>query len=172
MANNDDELFERVRRASAAEHERHVLERQTGIRDAAMLEQLQDLGFTPATIALLPLIPVLQVAWAEGAVSAAERTAIVNLARSRGIEVGSEADYQLVEWLERRPSGQTFHQATQLIVAMVEHPGEAFDDMSADDLLKYCEQIAHTSGGIFGIGALSVGERQALEQITLQLKNR
>lgn len=172
MANNDDELIERVRRASVAEHERHVLETQTGIRDAAMLEQLQELGFTPATIPLLPLIPVLQVAWAEGGVSVAERTAILNLARSRGIEVGSDADYQLVEWLDRRPSGETFHQATRLVAAMVEHPGEGFDDMTADDLLNYCEQIAHASGGIFGIGALSEGERKALEEIAVQLKAR
>lgn len=168
----DRELVEKLRRASVAEQERHVLETQTGIHDAAMLEQLQELGFTPATIALLPLIPVLQVAWAEGGVSSAERTAILNLARSRGIEAASEADHQLAEWLDRRPSANTFRKAMRLIAAMVEHPGEGFQDITADDLLKYCEQIAHASGGIFGIGAVSADERKALELITTQLKNR
>ena len=168
----DKELIEKMRRASEAAQERLALETQTGIHDPEMLQQLQDLSFTPGTIGLLPLIPVLQVAWAEGGVSTAERTAIVALARSRGISAGSEADHQLSEWLEQRPSADTFRKATRLIAAMVDHPGEGFQDISADDLLKYCEQIAHASGGIFGIGSVSAEERAALEQITQQLKAR
>lgn len=168
----DKELIEKMRRASAAAQERLALETQTGIHDPEMLQQLQDLSFTPGTIALLPLIPVLQVAWAEGGISTAERTAIVALARARGISAGSEADHQLTAWLELRPSADTFRKATRLIAAMVDHPGEGFQDISADDLLKYCEQIAHASGGIFGIGSVSAEERAALQQISAQLKNR
>ena len=168
----DKELIEKMRRASAAAQERLALETQTGIHDPEMLQQLQELSFTPGTIALLPLIPVLQVAWAEGGISTAERTAIVALARSRGITPGSEADHQLTEWLDRRPSADTFRKATRLIAAMVDHPGEGFQDITADDLLKYCEQIAHASGGLFGIGSVSAEERAALQQITHQLKDR
>lgn len=168
----DKELIEKMRRASAAAQERLALETQTGIHDPEMLQQLQDLSFTPGTIALLPLIPVLQVAWAEGGISTAERAAIVALARSRSITPGSEADHQLTEWLERRPSADTFRKATRLIAAMVDHPGEGFQDITADDLLKYCEQIAHASGGLFGIGTVSAEERAALQQISAQLKNR
>jgi hypothetical protein len=168
----DRELIEKMRKASAAAQERLALETQTGIHDPEMLQQLQDLSFTPDTIGLLPLIPVLQVAWAEGGISAGERTAIVALARSRGITAGSEADRQLTAWLDQRPSDDTFRKATRLIAAMVEHPSEGLQDVTADDLLKYCEQIAHASGGIFGIGAVSAEERRALEQITRQLKNR
>ena len=168
----DKELIEKMRRASAAAEERLALETQTGIHDPEMLRQLQDLSFTPGTIALLPLVPVLQVAWAEGGISTAERTAIVALARSRGISAGSEADHQLTAWLEQRPSADTFRKATRLIAAMVDHPGEGFHDITADDLLRYCEQIAHASGGIFGIGSVSAEERAALQQITQQLKER
>ena len=168
----DKELIEKMRRASAAAQERLALETQTGIHDPEMLQQLQDLSFTPGTIALLPLVPVLQVAWAEGGISTAERTAIVALARSRGIGAGSEADHQLTAWLEQRPSADTFRKATRLIGAMVDHPGEGIQDITADDLLKYCEQIAHASGGIFGIGSVSAEERAALQQITQQLKAR
>ena len=168
----DRELIEKMRRASAAAQERLALETQTGIHDPEMLQQLQELSFTPGTISLLPLIPVLQVAWAEGGISTAERTAIVALARSRGITAGSEGDHQLTAWLDHRPPADTFRKATRLIAAMVDHPGEGFQDISPDDLLKYCEQIAHASGGLFGIGAVSAEERAALEQITAQLKSR
>ena len=100
----DRELIERLRKASEDAQARQALADETGIHDPAMLEELQQLGFTPQTIALLPLIPVLQVAWAEGGVSAAERRAICDLARSRGITAGSAADQQLTAWLDTRPS--------------------------------------------------------------------
>ncbi len=44
--------------------------------------------------------------------------------------------------------------------------------VSADDLLKYCEQIASASGGLFGFGKVSAEEKTALEQIASQLKKR
>src|SRR5918993_1548863 len=127
-------------------------------------------GRVPLT--LLPLIPVLQVAWAEGGVSAAERTMIIDLARSRDIAAGSAADAQLQDWLEEKPSDATFRKASRLIAAMLDHPAGAEMQVSADDLMKYCEQIAHASGGLFGIGKVSAGEKAALQQIAAQLKAR
>lgn len=168
----DRELIERMRQASEVAQTRKALEDETGIHDPEMLEELQQLGFTPQTIALLPLIPLLQVAWAEGGVSAAERKAIVDLARARGITAGGAADQQLTQWLDTRPSSGTFSKAARLIAAMVEHPSEGHADITAEDLLKYCQQIAHASGGLFGIGSVSAEEQAAMEQIARQLKKR
>lgn len=166
----DRELIERMRQAAAAEGVRRDLEAKTGLHDPALLKDLEDLGFTPQTLALLPLVPVIQVAWAEGGVSGAERKLIVQLARSRGIEAGSPADHQLTEWLERRPSADVFARATRLIRAMLERPGEANPDLSADDLIKYAENIAAASGGVLGIGKISAEERAILAQIASALK--
>ena len=168
----DRELIEKMRRASETAQARKALEEETGIHDPQMLEQLEELGFTPDTIALLPLIPVLQVAWAEAGVSPAERKAILALARARGIADGSAADHQLKAWLDHRPSGDTFRRAMRLIAAMVEHPEQGHADITADDLLKYCEEIAHASGGLFGIGAVSAEEQAAMQQIAAELKKR
>ena len=51
----DRELIEKMRRASAAAQGRMALETQTGIHDPEMLQQLQELCFTPGTISLLAL---------------------------------------------------------------------------------------------------------------------
>jgi hypothetical protein len=168
----DRELIERMRQQTAAASARQALETATGIHDAGSLQDLEALGFTPQTIALLPLVPVLQVAWAEGGISSAERELIVNLARSRDIEPGSEADAQLLEWLDRRPAEEMFRKAGPLIAAMLDHPEGTEMQVSADDLMKYCEQIAHASGGIFGFGSVSAEEKSALQQIAAQLKGR
>ncbi|HJR57785.1 MAG TPA: hypothetical protein VJ813_00235 [Vicinamibacterales bacterium] len=168
----DRELIERMRAEAAAAVTRKELETATGIHDPESLKDLEALGFTPRTIALLPLIPVLQVAWAEGGVSAAERQMIVNLARSRQIADGSEADRQLQAWLDSQPSGETFRKARRLIAAMLDHPEGAEMHVTADELIRYCEQIAHASGGLFGFGSVSAEEKTAMQQITEQLKKR
>jgi hypothetical protein len=168
----DRELIERMRREADAATARKELETATGIHDPESLKDLEALGFTSQTITLLPLIPVLQVAWAEAGISTAERQLIVDLARSRKVEPGSEADALLQEWLERRPSDETFRKAGRLIAAMLDHPEGMEMHVSADDLIKYCEQIAHASGGIFGFGSVSADEKAALQQIAGQLKKR
>jgi hypothetical protein len=167
----DRELIENLRRADAAARERLELEQETGIHDPGMLSDLADLGFTPETIALLPLVPVLQVAWAKAGVSTPERRLIVNLARSRGIEPGSGADHQLTEWLDTRPSEETFHKATRLICAMIDAP-EHRVVVDAHELIDYCDKIAHASGGLFGIGKVSHEERDALKEIAEGLKHK
>jgi hypothetical protein len=168
----DRELIEKMRLASEAAKARKALEEETGIHDPDMLQDLDELGFTPETIALLPLIPLLQVAWAESGVSAGERKAILELARARGIADGSVADHQLKTWLEQCPPAETFRKARRLIGAMIEHPEQGHADITADDLLKYCEEIAHASGGLFGIGSVSAEEQAAMQQIAAELKKR
>jgi ADP-ribose pyrophosphatase YjhB (NUDIX family) len=168
----DRELIEKLRRADAEARARRALEQETGLHDPAMLEELSHLGFTPDTIALLPLVPVLQVAWARAGVSAAERALIVSLARSRGIAAGSAADRQLKDWLEYRPSEDTFHKATRLIAAIIESPEGGAVHVSADELIGYCDKIAHASDGIFGIRRVSHEERAALEEIAATIKRR
>ena len=166
----DRELIERMRQQTEAASARQAIESATGIHDPESLRDLEALGFTPRTITLLPLVPVLQVAWAEGSVTSAERELILNLARARGIEAGSDADAQLQEWLDRRPPNDVFAKAGRLIGAMLDHPEGAEMHVSAADLLKYCEQIAHASGGVFGFGSVSAEEKVALQEVASQLK--
>jgi hypothetical protein len=166
----DRELIERMRAAAAAEQTRRDLQAKTGFKDPALLRDLEELGFTPETIALLPLVPILQVAWAEGGVSDAERRLILEFARARNIAAGSEADRQLTEWLEQRPSDQVFAKAMRLVGAMLDNPGDLPAQVSASELIAASEKIAAASGGILGIGRISATERAALEQIADALK--
>jgi hypothetical protein len=164
----DRELVDKLRAAKAADQARQDLGAKTGLTDPAMIAELQELGFTPETVSLLPLVPILETAWAEGGVSPAERTLIVDLARSRGVAAGSDSDRQLTEWLDRRPSGSVFSGATRLIGAML--GSGAKTDLSADELIKYCEEIAAASGGVFGLGRVSGDERATLSRIATALK--
>lgn len=166
----DRELLEKMRAAGAADQARKELGSATGISDASLLGELEELGFTPQTIALLPLVPLVQVAWSEGGVSPEERKMILDLATQRGITAGTPGHARLIEWLETRPSDDTFRKASRLIAAMLDQPVSTGAVISAEELIQQCEQIAAASGGLFGIGKVSSAERATLEQIARGLK--
>ena len=166
----DRELIEKMRAVDAAAKARKDLGASTGLSDPALLDELQALGFTPETVPLLPLIPLVRVAWAEGGVSAQERKMIVDLARARGITAGSGADRQLADWLDRQPSEAVFTRAMRLISAVMSGQSANTASLSAEDLVKYCEEIAAASGGLLGIGKVSSEERKLLASIAAELK--
>ena len=84
----DRELIEKARQRAKIQEQLRQLGEQVGITDPEVSRELADLGFTPETVKLLPLMPVLEVAWAEGGVTDAERKMVVDLARAREIEAG------------------------------------------------------------------------------------
>ena len=142
------------------------------IQDPELLRDLSELGFTGDTVSLLPLVPILQVAWADADVSPEERKLILGIARIRGIAEGSPADQQLAAWLTHRPAPSVFSGAGRLVAAMLADGSPATHDLSADDLVKYCESIAAASGGILGLAKVSATERAAIEQVQKALKSR
>ena len=164
----DRELVEKMKRAAAAEATRQQLSARSGLQDPELVKELEALGFTPDTVDLLPFVPLVQVAWAQGDVDDAERKLLLRLARARGIAEGSAADRQLGDWLSHRPSADVFARATRLVRAVLQSPGQ--QAMTADDLVKYSESIAEASGGVFGLKRISAEERAVIEALAADLK--
>lgn len=171
----DRELIEKMRQATASERAKSELSAKTGLHDPDLLKDLQDLGFSPETVAVLPLVPIVQMAWAEGGITKAERELLLTLARQRGIAQGSAADALLSQWMATRPAEDVFARATRLIRAILETGGpdsEAAAHWTADDVIKYSESITAASGGVFGLGKVSADERETLANIAEALKGR
>lgn len=168
----DRELVEKLQQRATAEQARADLGRAVGLDDPAIQQELLDLGFTPETVSLLPIVPILQTAWAEGGITPAERDLIVRFARSRGIAEGSAADAQLTAWMTERPPDAVFARAGRLIRALLDSGSASASGLNADDLVAYCESIASASGGVFGIGRISSEERKLLAGIAEDLKGR
>jgi hypothetical protein len=163
------ELIEKMQQADRDAEVLREIAAQAGIDDPEVVRELQKVGFTPDTVGLLPLVPLVQVAWADGSIAAAERDAIFDLARRRGVTDGSAAHAQLQAWLADRPAPEVFDGAGRLIRAVLDAPaGET--TMAADDIVAYCEQIARASGGLFGVRSISPEERAVLTSIAERLK--
>ena len=166
------ELIARMRERATAESERQRIGATTGVADAQLLQDLQDLGYTAETITLLHLMPLVQMAWAEGHVSMRERDLIIEAARARGIEKDSDADQQLAGWLATRPSEALFTTTLRAIAAMMQSRPENERKAGEQDLLSYLTSIAAASGGVLGWGAVSDEERAVLARVTKELDKK
>ena len=169
----DRELIEKLRQAAAAEQARKDLGRKAGLDDPQLVQELQDSW--------------IHARYRRPAAARADRSDGVG--RRRHHKGGARADRpprkeprhrgreapptrQLTEWLTNRPSEAVFARATRLIRAMLDSGSEQTADLNADDLVKYCEEIASASGGILGIGRISAEERALLTSIAADLNAR
>jgi hypothetical protein len=166
----EQELLEKLHQQKAMEVEREHMSEYTGINDPAMLEELQKDGYTEETIALLPLVPLVEIAWTEGGVADRERNMIFHLAQSRGIQPGTQAHTQLSAWLETKPSGRFFEDTLHAIRAMYESLSPEKRRASRESLIAYCNQIAElASGGILGRGKISDEEQAVISHIDSEI---
>ena len=164
------DVIEKMRVRAASEEQRRRLGESAGVADEEVLQDLQALGYTPETVMLLHLVPLIQTAWAEGGVSQRERELIVKAARSRGITEGSPCDQQLKMWLERRPSDELFEKTLRAIRTILQAQPADVRAASETDLLSLATAIASASGGIVGFRAVSEEEREILAHISRELK--
>lgn len=160
----EKELIEKLRKRRAAEAQLKELSEAIGIPNEEVLNTLQELGYTRETVALLHLVPLINVAWADGKVSRPERELILEAANMRGVEAASPAYQQLEDWLENRPGEEFFEQTLRVIRHLA--PG----DEAAGDVLSQAMQVASASGGILGFGGkISAQEKELLSRIASAL---
>jgi hypothetical protein len=168
----EKELIEKMQQRAAQESRRQQMAERTGVADQDVLADLEALGYGPDTVGLLHLVPLVQMAWAEGGVSARERQLVTEAARARGVTAGSDADRQLATWLADRPSAEFFDRTLRVIGAILAGRPEAERTTTKQDLLAYTTAIASASGGLMGFGKMSGEERELLKQISQELEGR
>jgi hypothetical protein len=166
----EKELIEKLQQRGREEATRRRMAERTGVADEELLRDLQALGYTPETVMLLHLVPLLQMAWAEGSVSDRERDLIIEAARARGIDKDSPADHQLTAWLASRPPDELFEKTLRAIGAILQSRPPEEREASQLDLLSRLTAIASASGGILGFGKVSPQEAQVLARISEEME--
>ena len=165
------ELLEKLRERGRRERAQKELEEPVGVSDDEVLAALHDLGYTRETVVLLHLVPLLQVAWSDGAVSSAERAGLLEAARLRGVEESSPAYRQLVGWLDKKPLDGFFEDTLRLIGNLLVIMPESESAKHKQDLLSYANAIARASGGILGLGSkISAAEQETLDRIAREIE--
>jgi hypothetical protein len=145
----------RAQREAAARREQlaAVLELSPG----PLLDRLEALGVTAENAAAFRVLPLVEVALADGTVDEAERRALLEAAADSGVVLGSGAHATLEAWLECAP-GEALFEAWRAWARP-----EASDRLHA--LLARAREVAASSGGLLGLGRVSRAEQRVLERL-------
>jgi hypothetical protein len=125
FARRDREVIETERRKAADAAELRRLGEALGLSDEELLTKLRAAGFGPSHVALVPVLPALEVAWSDGSVGQAEGELLKEQLRrySDGQQPSPEAIAKLDDFLLTRPPDHLFDQGRRAAQVAVSRRG-------------------------------------------------
>jgi hypothetical protein len=144
-----------------------ALRKVSGISNEAVLEKLVSLNVRPETVASLAMVPLLEVAWADAKIDAAEREAIHKAVTCKGL-IPFSIDYELIKsWLEHRPPARMLDAWTHYVQGLCEQLNPEEKKNLRDEIIGHTKAIAEASGGFLGLGdRISKAEQAMLDKLT------
>lgn len=148
-----------------AQRSREDLRKASGMTDDAVLDKLVELGLRANTIAALSLVPLIEVAWADGEIQDNERTAILQGAHGKGLEQGTDGYELLQSWLKTRPATDLFDAWESYIKALASQLNDEQNRLLRNQIVGFAKMVAAAAGGFLGIGKVSASEEKSLAKI-------
>jgi len=159
------QLREEYERKAAAEQAKRKLADGLQIDDQAVIDRLHGLGLDGEVAEVLHLLPLVQIAWADGSVSARERAAIMQAVEAHGVAPGTPAATFIASLLETRPADSLLDEILSVLKEILAARG-----LRPESLMDACEGVASASGGLLGFGdKISEEEREAIRKISESL---
>jgi len=97
-------------------------------------------------ISLLFLIPLVQMAWAHGAISPREKQVIFDAAREEGIDHRSSLNDMIDNWLVYQPGRQFYDECLLLIATTLREMTVRERQQKRNKLLDRCRTVAASAG--------------------------
>jgi hypothetical protein len=158
----DQVLVDQFHRMQEMKETKDSLAKVSGITNDAILERLVELDVRPEIVASLAIIPLVEVAWADGSVKETEKAAVLEAASKSYFAAGS-IDYSLLaQWLEHRPSRNLLDAWTHYIEGLCEMLSKSEKQTLRDELVGHARQVANAAGGFLGLGKISEAEQKVL----------
>lgn len=156
------ELLERLRRGAELESKRNEFARVSGISDVKLLDRLIHLKMETETVAAISLVPLVQVAWADGDLAPQEREAILKAAVESGMHQDDPSYHWLMSWLDVKPDAKLIAAWKDYVKALVSTLTPADREALRDGLLGHAKTVAQATGGFLGLGSKIAPEEMAV----------
>jgi hypothetical protein len=164
-ARRTQRLTAKLRELKAKEASREELSRISGIKNTAILDRLVELGIHAETLVALSIVPLAEVAWADGAIDAKEEQAILDRAAKSGVTPGSSNHDLLKSWLERRPEPRLLTAWIHMVQGINENlTAEQVEALRAG-LVERVQAVARAGGGVLGVSKVSSAEAEMIRQL-------
>ncbi len=166
FAQENRKLLEKMREEATAKERRAALAEALTVDDPVILDALVELDIDAQTATAFSLVPMIEVAWADGEVQAAERKALMDAAASRGIEPGSTTARLLENWLTRPPQRELHDTWRRYLEALAGKLDAEQRQHLRDRVIGNARAVAEAAGGFLGLGSkISKGEQAVLDEI-------
>jgi len=171
FARENAKLLEEMRKKAALQERRDALRQVIKGADDALLDHLLALGVSAETALAMSLLPLVRVAWADGAIDAKEREALTKGAEERGVHPGTPGHDLLNSWLQHKP-GEAIQAAwAKYIQSLWPSLTPHERDELRERLLRLARGVAEAAGGFLGLGSkISPAERAVLDEIEAALR--
>lgn len=154
-----------AQRRTEIQRHRDLMGEALGVFDHRLLTVLQLAGFTADTIGLVELVPLVQIAWADGAVSNRQRDLIFRIAAQELIGEETPAHDRLIGWLKRCPSKCVFDVALFAIQAKLDPLAPEIRAVLQRRLVHNCTAVALAADSAPNDRKVSIYEARVLDWI-------
>lgn len=145
--------------------EAQALRAATGIPQPAVLGRLLAVGIDAERAALLPLLPLVEVAWADGGTGSEKRRRVLDLAALTDLPCVPRPWGLLLRLLAERPPHELFRAGEVALAAMLAQLPRIERATVAAELRALCRTVARPSAGSGGLRALSGAERRVIDRL-------
>ena len=162
----ENALLNQLRAAQAKESAQEALAAATGVRDSAVLHKLNALGITSDTFLALGLVPLVAIAWADGALDDRERRAVIASLDTAGIGADSPGGRLVQSWLSSPPPASMLEAWSSYASALAPALSPTESNNLRDSVLGRARAVAEAAGGFLGFGnRVSKAEEALLQKL-------
>lgn len=162
----NDAALKKLKDQQARAATRDEIQRLTGITNPAVLEALSNLKLGGASVMVMSMFPLVEVAWADGKIDDKERRVVLQQAENVGIAKDSEAALLLNQWLDEKPELSWFQLWSDYVGELVKKMSTEDRQLLKNEVIGRARLVAESSGGLLGAGfAVSGAEKRMLEKL-------
>jgi hypothetical protein len=165
FAKENARVLQELRAASVREEKKKEFREYLNIESEDVLDALIDLEVEPETLVAFTLVPLVEVAWADGEIQPKEREAILKAAMERGVEDGSPTCTLLRNWLQTPPDPVLLETWQGYMEELMASLGERARAHLKSASIGRARAVAEAAGGFLGIGSISAAEKKKLEEL-------
>ena len=162
----DKALIENLKKMQKIKETKESLREASGITDSDVLAKLVELDIRPETLAAVTLLPLIEVAWADGEVQEKEKAAIQKAAEKSGIKAGSVELQLLDSWMNHKPTSDVFEAWEHYTKGLCSKLTSAEASILKKEIIDHATSVAEAFGGFIGLNKISNEEKKVIERLS------
>ena len=162
FAKQNAKLLEKMRAEAEAGSAKEALAKVSGIENDEVLNRLCELGIQADAWAAVSLVPLVEVAWADGKVDDSERQAVLSAAEASGINTEDPSYALLANWLDQRQDARLLEVWEAFIAGLCAALNPVERDALRTQVMGRAREVAEATGGFLGLGNKTSATEQAV----------